>query len=123
MAPSKLVVVGNGMAGVRAIEEVSPRRRGRFDITVFGDEPYGNYNRTLLSNVLALAVTTRPRASSTTICALTGGLADDKVVVCPLHGHTFDLSTGCEAGGNELSVRSYPVAVVDGTVRISLRRA
>ena len=54
---------------------------------------------------------------------LADGLADDGVVVCPLHGHTFDLSTGGEAGGNELSVRSYPVAVVDGTVRVSLPRA
>lgn len=50
----KLVVVGNGMAGVRAIEEILARGGGeKFDITVFGDEPYGNYNRILLSNVLA----------------------------------------------------------------------
>ena len=50
----RLVVVGNGMAGVRALEEVLARSGGdRFDVTVFGDEPYGNYNRILLSNVLA----------------------------------------------------------------------
>ena len=50
----KLVVVGNGMAGVRAIEEILLRGGAeKFDITVFGDEPYGNYNRILLSNVLA----------------------------------------------------------------------
>ncbi|MHC9294897.1 nitrite reductase large subunit NirB [Mycobacterium sp. LTG2003] len=50
----RLVVVGNGMAGVRAIEEILARGGGAtFDITVFGDEPYGNYNRILLSNVLA----------------------------------------------------------------------
>ncbi|MGE2730438.1 nitrite reductase large subunit NirB [Mycolicibacterium vaccae] len=54
----RLVVVGNGMAGIRALEEVLARQeRGTtaepFDITVFGDEPYGNYNRILLSNVLA----------------------------------------------------------------------
>ncbi|HEX2285580.1 MAG TPA: FAD-dependent oxidoreductase, partial [Mycobacterium sp.] len=50
----KLLVVGNGMAGVRAIEEILLRGGGEaFDITVFGDEPYGNYNRILLSNVLA----------------------------------------------------------------------
>jgi nitrite reductase (NADH) large subunit len=50
----KLVVIGNGMAGARALEEIL-RRGGAdlFDITVFGDEPYGNYNRILLSNVLA----------------------------------------------------------------------
>jgi nitrite reductase (NADH) large subunit len=50
----KLIVVGNGMAGVRAVEEILARGGGeKFDITMFGDEPYGNYNRILLSNVLA----------------------------------------------------------------------
>lgn len=51
---AKLVVVGNGMAGARAVEEILARGGGeRFAITMFGDEPYGNYNRILLSNVLA----------------------------------------------------------------------
>ncbi|TDL08308.1 NAD(P)/FAD-dependent oxidoreductase [Mycolicibacterium obuense] len=50
----RLVVVGNGMAGIRALEEILARGgRDQFQITVFGDEPYGNYNRILLSNVLA----------------------------------------------------------------------
>jgi nitrite reductase (NADH) large subunit len=50
----RLIVVGNGMAGVRAVEEILSRNGSEmFDITVFGDEPYGNYNRILLSNVLA----------------------------------------------------------------------
>jgi nitrite reductase (NADH) large subunit len=50
----RLVVVGNGMAGVRAVEEILSRNgRDMFDITVFGDEPYGNYNRIMLSNILA----------------------------------------------------------------------
>ena len=49
----KLIVIGNGMAGARTIEEILARGgREQFDITVFGDEPYGNYNRILLSNVL-----------------------------------------------------------------------
>ncbi len=53
---SRLVVVGNGMAGARAIEEILARGGGeQFSITVFGDEPYGNYNRILLSEVLANA--------------------------------------------------------------------
>jgi nitrite reductase (NADH) small subunit len=50
---------------------------------------------------------------------LADGLIDEQVVVCPLHGHTFDTATGCEVGG-ELSVRSYPVAAVDGAIRLSL---
>lgn len=50
----RLVVVGNGMAGVRALEEIIARGGlDHFAVTVFGDEPYGNYNRILLSNVLA----------------------------------------------------------------------
>lgn len=48
----KLVVVGNGMAGARVVEEILTRTPDRFDITMFGAEPYGNYNRILLSNVL-----------------------------------------------------------------------
>ncbi|MBV8833431.1 MAG: NAD(P)/FAD-dependent oxidoreductase [Acidobacteriaceae bacterium] len=49
----QLVVIGNGMAGARAVEEILARGGHRlFDITMFGDEPYGNYNRILLSNVL-----------------------------------------------------------------------
>jgi nitrite reductase (NADH) large subunit len=51
---TKLVVIGNGMAGARLVEEVVARRNGdRYDIVVFGDEPYGNYNRILLSGVLS----------------------------------------------------------------------
>ena len=48
----KLVVIGNGMAGARLLEDVLALNPDLFDITVFGDEPYGNYNRILLSNVL-----------------------------------------------------------------------
>ena len=48
-----LVVIGNGMAGARAVEEILARGgNDLFNITMFGDEPYGNYNRILLSNVL-----------------------------------------------------------------------
>jgi nitrite reductase (NADH) small subunit len=45
------------------------------------------------------------------------------VVVCPLHGHTFELCSGAETAGGELAVRSYPVAVSDGTIRIKVRPA
>ena len=54
MEKQKLVVIGNGMAGARFVEEVVARDgRERFDIVMFGEEPYGNYNRILLSSVLA----------------------------------------------------------------------
>ncbi|MGO9264549.1 MAG: nitrite reductase large subunit NirB [Candidatus Binataceae bacterium] len=49
----KLVMIGNGMAGARTVEEILARDGGdQFEITIFGDEPYGNYNRIMLSNVL-----------------------------------------------------------------------
>jgi nitrite reductase (NADH) small subunit len=51
---------------------------------------------------------------------LADGLADDCVVVCPLHNHTFDLSSGAEVSGADMSVRSYPIEVVGGTIRLTL---
>jgi len=54
MQKQRLVVIGNGMAGARLLEEVLARRgKDRYEIVAFGDEPYGNYNRILLSSVLA----------------------------------------------------------------------
>jgi nitrite reductase (NADH) large subunit len=49
----RLVVVGNGMAGTRTVEELLSRAPGRYDITIIGAEPNPNYNRILLSAVLA----------------------------------------------------------------------
>ncbi|MCM2341056.1 nitrite reductase large subunit NirB [Rhodoferax sp.] len=53
MKKSKLVMVGNGMAGVRTLEELLKIAPELYDITVFGAEPHPNYNRILLSPVLA----------------------------------------------------------------------
>jgi len=53
MKKMKLVMVGNGMAGVRTLEELRKIAPDLYDITVFGAEPYANYNRILLSPVLA----------------------------------------------------------------------
>ena len=49
----KLVLIGNGMAGIRVIEELLKLKPELYDITVFGEEPYGNYNRIMLSPMLA----------------------------------------------------------------------
>ena len=49
----RLVVIGNGMAGCRAVEEILGRDADRFDIAIFGAEPRVNYNRIMLSPVLA----------------------------------------------------------------------
>ncbi len=53
MSKMKLVMVGNGMAGVRTLEELLKLAPEMYDITVFGAEPHANYNRILLSPVLA----------------------------------------------------------------------
>ena len=49
----RLVVIGNGMAGMRTVEEILERTPHRFAISVFGAEPHPNYNRIMLSPVLA----------------------------------------------------------------------
>jgi nitrite reductase (NADH) large subunit len=49
----KLVLVGNGMAGVNTIEHLLKLAPGKYEITIFGSEPHPNYNRILLSYVLA----------------------------------------------------------------------
>ncbi len=48
-----LIVIGNGMAGCRAVEEILARDKSKFRITIFGAEPHVNYNRIMLSPLLA----------------------------------------------------------------------
>jgi nitrite reductase (NADH) large subunit len=52
-AKPRLVLIGNGMAGVRTVEELLKIKPDHYDITIFGAEPHPNYNRILLSPVLA----------------------------------------------------------------------
>jgi nitrite reductase (NADH) large subunit len=52
-ARERLVVIGNGMAGCRAVEEILARDGDRYAVTIFGSEPRVNYNRIMLSPVLA----------------------------------------------------------------------
>ncbi len=65
MKKIKLVMVGNGMTGVRTLEELLKLNSDFYDITVFGAEPHPNYNRILLSPVLA-GEQTFEKSSSTT---------------------------------------------------------
>ncbi len=53
MEKKRLVVVGNGMAGIRTVEELLKLAPDLYDITVFGDEPRVNYNRIMLSPMLS----------------------------------------------------------------------
>jgi nitrite reductase (NADH) large subunit len=74
----RLVVVGNGMAGMGCVEQIL-KYQPDFDITVFGDETHVNYNRVLLSSVLA------------------GEKAADDIVLNPLEwyaAHGIDLRVG-----------------------------
>ena len=67
----RLVVVGNGMAGMRTVEELLKLAPDLYDITVFGAEPHGNYNRILLSPLLAGEKTVRRHhaAPARVVCA------------------------------------------------------
>lgn len=49
----RLVIVGSGMASGRMLERLLDAAPGRYDVTLFGAEPHGNYNRIMLSPVLA----------------------------------------------------------------------
>ncbi len=51
MGNQKLLIIGNGMAGVRCVEEIL-KHSNDFEITIIGREPHGNYNRIMLSSVL-----------------------------------------------------------------------
>ena len=80
MPRMKLVMIGNGMAGVRVLEELLKISPDLYDITVFGAEPHPNYNRIMLSPVLA------------------GEQTLDQIVLNPLswyerHGITLHLGT------------------------------
>src|ERR1700737_3466954 len=93
----RLVVVGNGMAGMRAVEELIARAPERFDITVIGAEPHPNYNRILLSAVLA------------------GEKTLDEIVVNPhgwYAGHGIRLLAGTRATAIDRAARR--IALADG---------
>lgn len=95
----KLVVIGNGMAGARAVEEILARGGGdQFEITMFGDEPHGNYNRILLSNVM------------------NGSYKEDEIFLNPLAWYSENnirLLTGIKAAG--LLRRAKLAFAEDGT--------
>ena len=49
----KLVVIGNGMSGLRTIEDLLELKKDKYDITIYGEEPHVNYNRIMLSYILS----------------------------------------------------------------------
>ena len=100
MAKQKLVVIGNGMAGARAVEEVLARGGAeQFDIVMYGDEPYGNYNRIMLSNVLS------------------GAQQLDEIYINPLDWYA-DNNITLHAGTKVISIdRAAQVVITDQSTR------
>jgi nitrite reductase (NADH) large subunit len=95
MKRERLVVIGNGMAGMRTVEELLSRAPDRYDITVIGAEPHPNYNRIMLSSVLA------------------GEKALDEVVINPREWydeHRIALVTGVAATGVDPAARLVTLA-------------
>ena len=45
----RLVLIGNGLAGMRCLEDLLDMAPDRYEVTVIGEEPWGNYNRIMLS--------------------------------------------------------------------------
>jgi nitrite reductase (NADH) large subunit len=97
-AHTRLVVVGNGMAGVACVEQILTHAP-RFDITIFGDETHANYNRILLSSVLA------------------GERASDDITINPLEWYQrngIELRVGSHV--TDVDPISKTVTAGDGTV-------
>ncbi len=100
MKKMKLVVVGNGMAGIRAVEELLKLAPELYDITVFGAEPHPNYNRILLSPVLA------------------GEQTVDQIILNPRAWYAdngITLHTGCKVVDVKRGRRIVRAAAADGT--------
>jgi len=97
--PRRLVVIGNGMAGARFVEQFLARGGNRDRIAVFGEEPHGNYNRILLSSVLA------------------GSHDPNDIVINPLTWYAANGVT-LHAGGrvDAIDVSSKRVAATNGVV-------
>ena len=108
---TRVVVVGNGMAGARFVQELLERadalnRPEAFEITVVGDEPGGSYNRILLSNVLAGAT----RAEHITT-ASEGWYADRGVTL-----HSEVAVTGIDRGARKVELGDGTVLAYDALV-------
>ena len=111
----RLVVVGNGMAGMRAVEELLARAPGRFAITVIGAEPHTNYNRIQLSSVLAgdktlddIVINAPEWYATNDICLITG----NRVVAIDRQARQVALADGTPVAYDKLllATGSKPVA-------------
>ncbi|MEI6986963.1 MAG: nitrite reductase large subunit NirB [Rhodospirillaceae bacterium] len=105
MTKQSLILVGNGMAGVRTLEELLARVPGRYDITIFGAEPLPNYNRIMLSGLLAGEKTFEQIILNQREWYDRQGIAlhvGDKVEVVDLVGRTVTAASGLCLGYDKL---------------------
>ncbi len=123
----KLVLIGNGMAGVRAIEELLKYDPELYDITIIGDEPYPNYNRIMLSPVLAgektiddIILNDRDWYEDNDITLVTGDRATriDRVRRCveTESGKSFDYDRLLIATGSKPFIIPVPGADLEGVI-------
>ena len=70
MSKKRLVMIENGMAGLRTIEEILERDSEQYEITIIGKEPYPNYNRIMLSNILQKKMSVKETIMNSYHCLL-----------------------------------------------------
>ena len=102
-----LVVIGNGMAGCRAVEELLERDPDRYSVTIFGAESLVNYNRIMLSPVLAgektfdqIVINDHAWYEGNGIRLITG----DPVIAVDREAHTVRSDSGVEVGYDKLLI-------------------
>jgi nitrite reductase (NADH) large subunit len=108
-------VIGNGMAGMRVVEELLELAPSRYDITVFGAEPHDNYNRVLLSPVLAGEREAREIVTHTRSWYEERGIrlhAGEEVMAIDRVRRTVRTAGGLEAGYDRLLLATGAVPVM-----------
>jgi nitrite reductase/ring-hydroxylating ferredoxin subunit len=95
---------------VARIDQIQPGTGSRF--AVVGKE-VAVFN---VDGTLFAIADTCPHAGG----ALGMGKLDGKIVICPVHGMKFDVTTGCFAGTSDVGVASFPAKVVDGKILVSI---
>ena len=124
-AKERIVIVGNGMAGAKLAEELASRDRDRFDVTVIGDEPYGNH----VGDMPAAVFHGRDGSwvAAHGVCPHKSGPLVDSIygngrLVCPLHSYSFDVATGACDNPDIRPVQIYEPVVRDGHLKVRVVR-
>lgn len=115
MQKRKLIVIGNGMAGARLLAELLARGGERYDITAFGDEPGGAYNRILLSDVLNGSKAPTSIVTHPLDWYERGGVklrAGEKIVSIDRHNQTVKSDAGATDAFDELVIATGSRALV-----------